>query len=73
METLQIKDTVTLLQEVMLAAQTIHELTAIIMDYTHEEIMAAYHQLAPESQLQIRYIWEAVHEPRSVDWLTSIP
>lgn len=58
LETLKLKDTVARLQENMMAAETVHQLTAIILDYTHEEMMVAYQQLPQEAQLQIHRIWE---------------
>lgn len=45
----------------MLAAQTPAQLAAIIVDYTHEEIMLVFYELEWEQQARIKDIWYAVN------------
>lgn len=46
------------LKSLLLKAQTIAQLTALIIDYTHQEILQAYHQLAVEQQMKVQKIWQ---------------
>lgn len=41
----------------MLAAETTAQLTCLITDYTHEEIMQVYRELRPEQQNRIATLW----------------
>lgn len=46
------------LKELILQAKTANQLSAIIVDYTHQEIIQAYFQLTLEQQKKIQLIWE---------------
>lgn len=48
------------LKTAMLEAQTAAHLAAIIIDYTHEEIMIAFQELEWEEQARIKDIWKTV-------------
>lgn len=43
----------------MLKAETVDELAALIIDYTHEEIMMVFKALEWEQQNRIKDIWKA--------------
>ncbi len=44
----------------MLEAETAAQLAAIIVDYTHEEMMLAFSELEWEQQDRIKTVWRAV-------------
>ena len=44
----------------MLEAETVDQLAAIIIDYTHEEMMLVFHELEWEQQARIKDIWKSV-------------
>jgi hypothetical protein len=44
----------------MLEAETAAQLAAIIIDYTHEEMMLVFSELEWEQQHRIKTIWKAV-------------
>ncbi len=44
----------------MLEAQTVAQLAAIIIDYTHEEMMLVFYELEWEQQARIKDIWKSV-------------
>ncbi|MEG4808070.1 hypothetical protein QUA82_10595 [Microcoleus sp. F8-D3] len=44
----------------MLEAETPAQLAAIIIDYTHEEIMLVFSELEWEQQARIKDIWKTV-------------
>ena len=44
----------------MLKAETVAELAAIIIDYTHEEMMLVFCELEWEQQAKIKDIWKTV-------------
>ena len=46
------------LKNFILQAKTVNYLSAIIIDYTHEEIIQAYSQLTSEQQKKIQLIWQ---------------
>lgn len=46
------------LKLVMLEAQTAGQLAALIIDYTHEEIMQVYSDLVLDQQARIQTIWQ---------------
>ena len=46
------------LKNFILQAKTVNHLSAIIIDYTHEEIIQAYSQLTSEQQKKIQLIWQ---------------
>ena len=52
------------LESALLQAQTVGQLTALIIDYTHEEIIQAYHRLALKQQTRILKIWQAELQPK---------
>ncbi len=45
----------------MLEAETLSQLTAIIIDYTHEEIMIVFETLEWEEQDRIKTVWKTVN------------
>ncbi|NJR26023.1 MAG: hypothetical protein HC786_29915 [Richelia sp. CSU_2_1] len=45
----------------LLAAQTPAQLAAIIIDYTHEEMMLVFDELEWEEQARIKDIWYGVN------------
>ena len=47
------------LESALLQAKTVGQLNALIIDYTHEEVIQAYNRLALEKQTQILKIWQA--------------
>ena len=51
------KETRAKLKLVMLEAQTSAQLAALIVDYTHEEIMQVYSELVLDQQVKIQTIW----------------
>lgn len=51
----------------MLRAQTLAQLHALIIKYTHQEMLGAYKELAPEQQEKIQAIYERDSQP-SLDW-----
>ncbi|MEY3328748.1 MAG: hypothetical protein RLZZ115_1631 [Cyanobacteriota bacterium] len=48
-----------LLQSALLQAKTVGELTALIIDHTHLEIMQAFEQLSFSEQQRVQELWEA--------------
>ncbi len=48
------------LKTAMLEAETAAHLAAIIIDYTHEEIMRVFQELEAEQQERIKTIWKTV-------------
>ena len=42
----------------MLEAETAAQLTALIINFTHEEMMQVYRQLLPNQQARIEAIWQ---------------
>ena len=54
------KESMTKLKVAMLKAETVCELAAIIIDYTHEEIMLVFDELEWEQQAIIKDIWKSI-------------
>ena len=54
------KEVMTKLKLAMLSAKTVAQLAAIIIDYTHEEIIIVFHELEWEQQARIKDIWKSV-------------
>ncbi|MEG4856850.1 hypothetical protein QUB75_15770 [Microcoleus sp. K1-B6] len=54
------KEAMAKLKTVMLEAETVAHLAAIIIDYTHEEIMIVFQELEWEEQARIKDIWKTV-------------
>ena len=54
------KESMTKLKVAMVAAETVGELAAIIIDYTHEEMMLVFDELEWEQQARIKDIWKSV-------------
>lgn len=52
------------LKLLMLEAETASQLAALIIDFTHEEIMQVYRELVLEQQTRIQGIWKTA-------WLNS--
>ena len=50
----------TQLKLAMLSAETPAKLAAIIVDYTHEEMMLVFSELEWEQQARIKDIWKTV-------------
>ncbi|MEG4072735.1 hypothetical protein QUA30_08275 [Microcoleus sp. Pol14C2] len=48
------------LKTAMLEAETVAQLAAIIIDYTHEEIMIVFHELESEQQERVKTVWKTV-------------
>ena len=48
------------LKTAMLEAETAAQLAAIIIDYTHEEMMLVFSELEWEQQATIKDIWKTV-------------
>lgn len=46
------------LQSALLQAQTVNQLVALIVDYTHEEIIQAFEELPSQQQKQIQQLWQ---------------
>ncbi|MDJ0517381.1 MAG: hypothetical protein QNJ74_14400 [Trichodesmium sp. MO_231.B1] len=46
------------LKDLILQAKTANQLSAIIIDYTHEEIIQVYGQLTSKQQRKIKLIWQ---------------
>lgn len=46
------------LRSVLLQAQTVNQLTGLIVDYTHEEIMQAFDTLSSQQQKRIQQLWQ---------------
>lgn len=42
----------------MLEAETVAQLAALIVDFTHEEMMLVFHELEWEQQARITAIWK---------------
>lgn len=53
------------LQSVLLKAQTVNQLTGLIVDYSHKEIIQAFNELPSQQQKRIQQIWQADFFPRS--------
>ena len=49
-----------ILKLAMLEAETAPQLAALIIDYTHEEMMQVFHQLEWKQQDRIKTIWLGV-------------
>jgi hypothetical protein len=54
------KEAMTKLKLAMLSAETVAQLAAIIIDYTHEEMMLVFSELEWEQQARIKDIWKSV-------------
>ena len=54
------KEAMTKLKIAMLSAETAAQLAAIIIDYTHEEMMLVFSELEWEQQARIKDIWKTV-------------
>ena len=54
------KEAMTKLKLAMLEAETAALLAAIIIDYTHEEMMLVFGELEWEQQARIKDIWKTV-------------
>ncbi|MEG4327364.1 hypothetical protein [Microcoleus sp. herbarium5] len=54
------KEAMAKLKTAMLEAETAAHLAAIIIDYTHEEIMIVFKELEWEEQARIKDIWKTV-------------
>ncbi|MBE9186469.1 hypothetical protein IQ270_17710 [Microcoleus sp. LEGE 07076] len=54
------KAAMTKLKLAMLEAETVAQLAAIIIDYTHEEMMQVFGVLQWEEQARIKDIWKTV-------------
>ena len=54
------KEAITQLKLAMLKAETAAQLAAIIIDYTHEEMMLVFSELEWEQQGRIKDIWKSV-------------
>ena len=52
------------LELALLRATTATQLKALIIDYTHQEILQAYDRLALEQQIRIQKIWQGELESR---------
>jgi len=52
------KEALVKLKLVMLEAETTAQLAALIIDYTHEEIMQVYSDLVLDQQARIQAIWQ---------------
>ena len=50
----------TKLRVAMLKAETVAQLAAIIIDYTHEEMMLVFYELGWEQQARIKDIWKSI-------------
>ena len=50
----------TKLKLAMLSATTAAQLAAIIIDYTHEEMMLVFSELEWEQQARIKTVWKTV-------------
>ena len=48
------------LKTAMLEAETAAHLAAIIIDYTHEEIMIVFQELEAEQQERVKAVWKTV-------------
>ncbi|MGD1712367.1 hypothetical protein [Dapis sp. BLCC M172] len=46
------------LKYLILQAKSANQLSAIIIDYTHEEMIQVYGQLTSEQQRKIKLIWQ---------------
>lgn len=53
-----------LLQSALLNAETLGELTALIVNYTHWEIMQAFERLPLSQQQRVQELWEVNIPPR---------
>ncbi len=51
------------LKELILQAKTVNQLSEIIINYTHEEIIQVYGQLTSEQQRKIQLIWKNLSLP----------
>ncbi|MGF1493610.1 MAG: hypothetical protein ACFBSC_14375 [Microcoleaceae cyanobacterium] len=51
------------LKTALLNATTLHQLSRLIEDYTHEEIMSIYAQLSSEEQYRIYQLWQVKSNP----------
>ncbi|MEG4107132.1 hypothetical protein QUA04_13535 [Microcoleus sp. S13_C5] len=54
------KQAMTQLKLAMLEAETAAQLAAIIIDYTHEEMMLVFDELEWKQQARIKDIWKTV-------------
>lgn len=44
----------------MLESETVAQLAALIVDFTHEEMMLVFHELEWEQQARIKTVWHTV-------------
>ncbi|MEG4212617.1 hypothetical protein [Microcoleus sp. S13_B4] len=54
------KEDMAKLKTAMLEAATAAHLAAIILDYTHQEIMIVFQELEAEQQNRIKTVWKTV-------------
>ncbi|MEG4803343.1 hypothetical protein QUB63_10590 [Microcoleus sp. ARI1-B5] len=54
------KEALAKLKLAMLEAETVAQLAAIIIDYTHEEMMLVFYELEWQQQARIKDIWKSV-------------
>ncbi|MEG4090045.1 hypothetical protein [Microcoleus sp. Pol12B4] len=54
------KEAMAKLKIAMLKAETAAHLAAIIIDYTHEEIMIVFKELRSEQQERIKTVWKTI-------------
>ncbi|MEG4516920.1 MULTISPECIES: hypothetical protein [unclassified Microcoleus] len=54
------KEAMAKLKTAMLEAETAAHLAAIIIDYTHEEMMVVFYELEWEQQDRIKSVWKTV-------------
>ncbi|MGL5060833.1 MAG: hypothetical protein ACRC62_12725 [Microcoleus sp.] len=55
------RESKTKLKSAMLEAETSAQLAAIIIDYTHEEMMEVFHELKLVEQVRIKEIWHSLN------------
>jgi hypothetical protein len=54
------KEAIAKLKIAMLEAETVAQLAALIIDFTHEEIMIVFSELEWEQQDRIKTVWKRV-------------
>ncbi len=54
------KEAMAKLKVAMLEAETVAQLAALIIDFTHEEIMIIFSELEWEQQARIKTVWKTV-------------
>ncbi|MEL7038189.1 MAG: hypothetical protein AAFO04_21615 [Cyanobacteria bacterium J06592_8] len=47
-----------IIKHLLSKAKTTAQLNALIIDYTHQEILQAYHQLTFDQQMKVQKIWQ---------------